>query len=150
MVYLRHWNCMYLFPLSILIKQSENLKNVGLGNMNWVKCNIVFKCSLLRPNRKCLQSGAVQNWIFVLCLGILCDWIQLLWWWYVVVFVYRNVCFVGISVVHVFSATMQDVKTCTIPCVHCCLVHGSTFLLGVMTPSTWVFLVKVMHTNMTR
>jgi hypothetical protein len=52
---------MYLFPLSILIKHSENLKNVGLGNMNWVKCNIVFKSPLLRPNRKCLQSGAVQN-----------------------------------------------------------------------------------------
>jgi len=52
------------------------------------------------------------------------------------VFVRRNVYFVGISVVHVFSATMQDVKTCTTPCVHCCLVHGSTFLLGVIMPST--------------
>jgi len=57
---------------------------------------------------------------------------------------------VGISVVHVFSAIMQGVITCSTPCVHCCLVHSSTFLHGVVTPRKWVFHVKVMHTNMTK
>jgi hypothetical protein len=50
------------------------------------------------------------------------------------VFVCRSACFVGVGVVRVFSATMQGVKTCSTPCVHCYLVHSSIFLLGVITP----------------